>query len=233
MLGSRAHRSTGQGSEMAFAIDAEQKAIRDRVDFRIVALPAFDPDLGTSIRDSVLDARLDELTTYFTVFSFIASRNEVIRVPSIEAALASGTKDFCLIQNAGHLFFGHTDLAVDLRAAMEKCSYVMGSVRDRGGYFYLDDQCLLINRRAWEALGRPAFGVPHHGTREVAVPSLSAAGQKRCARSRTFAPGRTLRHRPVRLWLESDQRWPLGRPSGAHMAGFGEPLARRLCRVSQ
>ena len=62
---------------MAFSIDAAQKAIRDRVDFRVLRLPAFHPDLGTSIRDSALDARLEELTTYFTVFAFIVPRTEI------------------------------------------------------------------------------------------------------------------------------------------------------------
>ena len=158
---------------MAFSIDAAQKAIRDRVDFRVLRLPAFHPELGTSIRDPDLDDRLEELTTYFTVFAFIVPRTEILRVPSIEAALASGTKDFCLIQNAGHLFFGQTDFALDMAAALEACAFLMGRIHDRGGYFYLDEQCLLVDRRAWEKLGRPSFGTPQSDRQDVAIPDFA------------------------------------------------------------
>ncbi len=72
---------------MAFSIDAAQKAIRDRVDFRVLRLPAFHPDLGTSIRDPDLDDRLEELTTYFTVFAFIVPRWKPTSPASVSESL--------------------------------------------------------------------------------------------------------------------------------------------------
>ncbi|TAL04481.1 MAG: hypothetical protein EPO08_01210 [Rhodospirillaceae bacterium] len=155
---------------MAFSLDADQAAVRSRVDFYVVKLPVFDPQLGTSLRDTALDIRLEELTTYFTVFSFNTPRNQILLAPSVDDALAAGDKDFCLIQNAGHIFYGHGGLAADLLKVLDQCQFLTGRVVDRGGYFYLHDQCFLVNRHAWKAAGRPAFGVPHVGTRSVAVP---------------------------------------------------------------
>lgn len=210
---------------MAFTLDSDQKAIRDRIDFCVVALPVFDPHLGISIRDAVLDERLAELTTYFTVFSFTVPRTEIAWARSVDAALAAGTKDYCLIQNAGHLFFGHTDLARDLHAAMEACEFLTGRIHDRGGYFYLDDQCLLINRRAWERLGRPVFGVPQASTQTVSVPVYAPHGGRLgdlapsslgelsiTARFgygwRAISASLTARHN-VRQWPETLQPWHL------------------------
>jgi len=145
---------------MAFAIDAGQRMVRERVDFRVARLPVFDPALGTSVRDPALDARLEELTIYFTVFSFIVPRTAVAVVASIDEALASGSKDFCLVQNAGHIFYGHGGLAADLLEALDGCEFLTGRLAEGGGYFYFSEQCILVNRRCWEKLGRPHFGVP-------------------------------------------------------------------------
>jgi len=158
---------------MAFSLDADQAAVRRRVDFCIVKLPVFDPSLGTSLRDDALDVRLEELTTYFTVFSFNTPRHHIFLARSVDEALTASDKDYCLIQNAGHIFYGHGGLASDMLKVLDDCQFVTGRILDRGGYFYVDEQCVLVNRRAWETAGRPSFGVPHQGARTVAVPAFA------------------------------------------------------------
>jgi hypothetical protein len=93
--------------------------------------------------------------------------------PSLDAALVKGTKDFCLIQNCGHTFYGGDALSADLNAALDECEFLTGHIMDRGGYFYMHDQCLLVNRRAWERLGKPSLGTPVKKRTAVACPDRS------------------------------------------------------------
>lgn len=147
---------------MVFYDDAgAQKFIRARTDFALINLPTAN-QLGR--RPLELDMRLAELTSFFSVFSFHMPLAALASAASIDAALAAGTKDFCLIQNAGHVFYGYDRLSFALQEALETCRLVTGNLRGDGP---LDPNCLLINRRAWEALGRPSFPITAGG---IALP---------------------------------------------------------------
>ncbi len=144
---------------MVFYYDGgAQRSVRNHMDFAVVNLPAFDAHSGIGQNVAALDLRLGELTTFFTVFSFNVAARDIALVQSVDSALAAGTKDFCLIQNCGHMFYGYDQLSFDMKAAMEACEFLTGHIMDRGGYFYLHDQCMLVNRRAWEKLDKPKFG---------------------------------------------------------------------------
>jgi hypothetical protein len=159
---------------MVFYYDGgAQKSVRDHLDFVVVNLPAFDAHSGVGRNVLELDIRLAELTTFFTVFSFNVTISEVGFAPSVDAALAAGTKDFCLIQNCGHIFYGYDQLSFDMKTAMEECEFLTGHIMDRGNYFYLHDQCMLVNRRAWEKLGKPAFGGLEVGKKRLPMPYRS------------------------------------------------------------
>ncbi len=159
---------------MVFYVDGGmQKSVRDRVDFALVNLPTFDAHSGTAKNVHDIDVRMAELTSFFSVFSFNLPIQDITFAENLGAALAAGTKDFCLIQNCGHIFYGYDQLSVDMNAALDQCEFMMGHIMDRGGYFYMHDQCLLVNRRAWEKLGRPKFGGPQQGQKELALPSRS------------------------------------------------------------
>ena len=160
---------------MVFYVDGgKQKTVRERADLVLVNLPAFDAHSGVAKNVHDIDLRMAELTSFFTVFSFNVPIQDITFAPNLGAALASGTKDFCLIQNCGHIFYGYDQLSRDMNDALDQCEFMMGHIMDRGGYFYMHDQCLLVNRRAWEKLGKPKFGVPQQGTKEMALPSRSA-----------------------------------------------------------
>ena len=94
--------------------------------------------------------------------------------------MAAGTRDFCLIQNCGHMFYGYDQLSFDMKGAMEECEFLMGHIIDRGGYFYLHDQCMLVNRRAWERLGKPTFGGVEKAKKTLPMPyrSIDNVGNK-------------------------------------------------------
>lgn len=143
-----------------------QKAIRARTDFALVNLPSVNQ---AGRRPMELDMRLAELTSFFSVFSFHMPLAALASAASIDAALAAGTKDFCLIQNAGHVFYGYDRLSFAMQDALEACRLVTGNVRSDGA---LDPNCLLVNRRAWEGLGRPSFAAAAAG---VTVPPRQAA----------------------------------------------------------
>ena len=128
---------------------------------------------GVAIPNISLDARLAELTTFFSVFSFNLPMAEMSFAASLDAALAKGTKDFCLIQNCGHTFYGGDELSVEFNAALDECTFMTGHIMDRAGYFYMHDQCLLVNCRAWERLGKPRFGTPVKASETVALPQRS------------------------------------------------------------
>ncbi len=143
---------------MVFYDDAgAQKSIRARTDFALINLAAVN-QVGR--RPLELDMRLAELTSFFSVFSFHMPLAALAAAPSIDAALAAGTKDFCLIQNAGHVFYGYDQLSFALQEALDACRLVTGNVQGDGT---LDPNYLLINRRAWEALGRPSFAATPAG----------------------------------------------------------------------
>ncbi len=159
---------------MVFYVDAGlQKTVRNHVDFVLVNLPTFDANAGVAHNIPDLDVRLAELTSFFTVFSFNVAIQEIAFAQSLDAALAAGTKDFCLIQNCGHIFYGYDQLSFDIKAALDACEFMTGHIMDRGGYFYMHDQCLLVNRRAWERLGKPRFGMPEIGQKNVTLPYRS------------------------------------------------------------
>ena len=160
---------------MVFYVDGgKQKTVRERTDFALVNLPTFDAHSGLAKNVHDIDVRMAELTSFFTVFSLNVPIQDIVFAQNLGAALAAGTKDFCLIQNCGHIFYGYDQLSRDLNDALDQCEYMMGHIMDRGGYFYMHDQCLLVNRRAWEKLGKPKFGVPQQGTKELVIPKRSA-----------------------------------------------------------
>lgn len=159
---------------MVFYLDAgRQKAIRDKVDFFVTGLPTFDAHVGLARIDLTLNLRLAELTHFFTVFSFNVALDKIRFAADWDAALAAAEKDFVLIQNCGHFFYGYDQLSGDLAGALNDCEFMMGHIMDRGGYFYMHDQCVLVNRRAWENLGRPSLGAPVAAEHEVALPYRS------------------------------------------------------------
>jgi len=151
-----------------------KRLLRERVDFVLVNVPPFDAIAGhTPFPD--LDLRLAELTACFTMAAFDLQLQELSFADSHDTALARGNRDFCLIQKFGHIFQGPDDVATALLQATDTCAFLMGHIMERGGYYYLHDQCVLVNRRAWERLGRPAFGKPADGRKTVAVPRRSTA----------------------------------------------------------
>src|SRR5437868_8251286 len=95
--------------------------------------------------------RLAELTAFFSVFSFHMPLKNLKRAASIDAALAAGTKDYCLIQDMGHVFYGYDAFSHAMNQALEACALATGFAED--GRL---TRCLLVNRRAWEAAGRPS-----------------------------------------------------------------------------
>src|SRR4051812_34136575 len=136
---------------MVFYVDGGlQRTVRNHVDFVLVNLPTFDANSGLATNVLDLDVRLAELTSFFTVFSFNVPIQEIVFAQSLDAALEAGTKDFCLIQNCGHLFYGYDKLSFDMKEALDQCEFMTGHIMDRGGYFYMHDQCLLVNRRTWQ-----------------------------------------------------------------------------------
>lgn len=137
-----------------------QGEIREHLDHVIVNTPTFEPGAVFPEQVSALDYRLGELTSYFTHFSFRIAPGSVITADSIDDALQKSTKDFCLIQNYGHLFYGAGLLSEAIKEEMNNCQFLTGHIMEKGGYYYLHNQCILVNRRAWEALGRPIFGTP-------------------------------------------------------------------------
>ncbi len=153
---------------MVFYNDAGlQRTVRNHVDFYLVNLPGFDPVSGVSRRGMELDIRLAELTSFFSVFSFHMPLAELNMAASVDAALAAGTKDFCLIQTYGHIFHGYDQLSYAMKEALDRCAFVTGQVMTDEPYPYLHDGCVLVNRRAWEKLGRPAYGTPSAGDKTL------------------------------------------------------------------
>ena len=139
---------------MVFYDDAgAQKTIRACADFALI-------NVAARRRPLELDLRLSELTSFYSVFSFHMPLATLANAAGVDAALAAGTKDFCLIQNAGHVFYGYDPLSFAVRAAMDECDFVTGNPRADGT---LDPNCLLINRRAWEKHGRPGFALANGG----------------------------------------------------------------------
>ncbi len=149
--------------------------IRARVDFVLVNVPSFDAASGDRPIPA-LDTRLAELSAEFLMQTFGLSFGELRFAGSHDAALAMGTKDFCVIQKIGHMFSGPPErVAAALAGDLASCAFLTGHIMERGGYCYFHDQCVLVNRRAWERLGRPAFGTPASGEHRAAVPKRSAA----------------------------------------------------------
>jgi hypothetical protein len=140
----------------------------------MVNVPAFDAAAGDKPLPA-LDLRLAELTATFASQTFGFPLAELAFAESYDAALAGGAKDFCLIQKVGHLFHGPSDaVAAALLAELNGCAFLTGHIMERGGYYYFHDQCVLVNRRAWEKMGRPAYGTPAQGPQRAAVPRRSA-----------------------------------------------------------
>ena len=121
---------------MVFYVDqGAQKSLRARTDFFLANVPTFDATAGVARPNIAVDTRLAEITTFFTVFSFNLPQADFRFAPSWDDALARSTKDFVLIQNAGHIFYGGDDLSHALNAALDACELASGHIMDRGGYF--------------------------------------------------------------------------------------------------
>jgi len=144
-----------------------QRTVRNHIDFYLVNLPGFDPETGTSRRGMELDIRLAELTSFYSVFSFHMPLVDLHLAASVDAALAAGTKDFCLIQTYGHVFHGYDQLSYAMKDAMDRCGFITGRLMADGPAAYLQDGCILVNRHAWEKLGRPAYGTPASGDKTL------------------------------------------------------------------
>lgn len=194
---------------MVFYNDAGlQRTVRSHVDFYLVNLPGFDPETGVSRRGMELDIRLAELTSFFSVFSFHMPLAELNIAASVDAALATGTKDFCLIQTYGHIFHGYDQLSYAMKDALDRCAFLTGEVMTDGPYPSLHDGCVLINRRAWERLERPAFGTPTTGDK-----TLVGADSKPTAVSGRFGHGWSALAAsyaagiPVQAWPETMSRF--------------------------
>ncbi len=113
-----------------------QRTVRNNVDFYLVNLPGFDPESGPSRRVMELDIRLAELTSFYSVFSFHMPLLELNLAASVDAALAAGTKDFCLVQTYGHLFHGYDQLSFAMKEALDGCTFMTGRLMDDGPYPY-------------------------------------------------------------------------------------------------
>ena len=151
-----------------------RRQLQARLDVVLVNVPAFDAASG-HLPLRALDLRLAELTALFTMRTFGLQLGDIQFAANHDAALASGARDFCLIQKIGHIFHGPADdVASALLAELDACPFLTGHIMERGGYYYLHDQCVLVNRRAWQELGRPAFGTPTAGPQRAAVPRRSA-----------------------------------------------------------
>ena len=194
---------------MVFYNDAGlQRTIRNHVDFYLVNLPGFDPVTGTSRRGMELDIRLAELTSFFSVFSFHMPLAELTMTASVDAALAAGTKDFCLIQTHGHIFHGYDHLSYAMKEALDRCAFVTGDVRTDGPYPYLHDGCVLINRRAWEKLGRPAYGTPAAGDKILAeADGNPAAATGRFGHGWNAVAASRAAGMPIQAWPDAMQRF--------------------------
>ncbi|TAL02722.1 MAG: hypothetical protein EPO08_06215 [Rhodospirillaceae bacterium] len=204
---------------VVFFHGGQQEYLRTHVDFFLVNVPTYRPGREPRPRVMALDRRLAELTCYFTFFSYQLPLRHMRFAASLDGALAASTKDYCLIQNAGHIFYGQDQLSIDLKAELERCAFLTGTVVHDSAYHALNPSCILVNRRAWEQLGRPAFGAPHRGREAVALPQsgstpthLDPAGQQSAvethfgygwnAISASLAAGL-----PVAAWPDQMRRW--------------------------
>jgi hypothetical protein len=142
------------GVSLVFYDDAgAQKTLRARADFALL-------NMAERRRPLDLDLRLAELTSFYAVFSFHMPLTTLANAATVDAALAAGAKDFCLIQNAGHVFYGYDALSFAVSEAMDTCRFVTATARADGT---LDPNRILINRRAWEVRGRPRFDTAQGG----------------------------------------------------------------------
>jgi hypothetical protein len=173
---------------VVFSGGGAQEYLRNHIDFFLINVPTYRPGRELRTRLPALDQRLAELTCYFTFFSCQLPLRHMRYVQSLDAAIAATTKDYCLIQNAGHMFYGQDQLSHDLKAAAEGCTFMTGTIIEGT----LGPNCILVNRRAWEKAGRPAFGSPQEGRAGYgwnAVAAGSAAGT------------------PVAPWTDDMRRW--------------------------
>jgi hypothetical protein len=197
-----------------YADHGVQRTVRARTDFCLVNVPMFDANQGTAIQNLTLDRRLAELTCFFTVFSFNVPLADIMFAHTMDEALAKGTKDYLLIQNCGHIFYGGDELAAALNDSLDACEFLMGHIMDRGGYFYLHDECLLINRRAWERLGKPSLGLPTKDRKTLSLPERSPDNVHD-----NYTP----------LWLKpTGQTFTIEAPLGYVWNGISESLAHGL-----
>jgi hypothetical protein len=141
---------------VVFSGGGAQDYLRAHIDFFLVNVPTYHPGREARVRVPALDQRLAELTCYFTFFSCQLPLKHMRYAPTLDAALAAMAKDYALIQNSGHMLYGQDQLSHDLKAAAEACTFMTGTFVDGT----LSPNCVLVNRRAWEKAGRPAFGAP-------------------------------------------------------------------------
>jgi len=191
-------------SWFVFSGGGAQDYLRNHIDFFLVNVPTYRPGREMRARLPALDRRLAELTCYFTFFSCQLPLRHMRFAPSLDAAIIATTKDYCLIQNAGHLFYGQDQLTHDLKAATERCTFMTGTLIEGT----LSPNCILVNRRAWEKAGRPAFGAPQDGRTGYGWNAMAAGD----------AAGT-----PVAAWTDDMRRWTrdydlyAGRPADAVM----------------
>lgn len=133
-------------------------------------------------------------------------RHAIIEGPTVDAVLeeaAGRGHRHCLIQAPGILIReswrgdegGARDFLSELAGFVEKHDFLaVGRIEsERGGWYGLDERCLLVDLQRYRALGRPRFGEPQDAVREL--PDPDAAGDERGLRSLT-PTGRVVRDRP-------------------------------------
>src|SRR5690348_2545843 len=113
---------------VVFSGGGAQDYLRTHIDFFLVTVPTHRPGREARLRVPALDRRLAELTCYFTFFSCQLPLRHMRYAQSIDAALIAATKDYCLVQNAGHMLYGQDQLTHDLKAAVEACTFMTGTV---------------------------------------------------------------------------------------------------------
>ena len=138
--------------------------------------------------------RLAELTAFYSVFSFHMPLKALKRAASIDAALAAGEKDFCLIQDMGHVFYGYDQLSFAMQGAIEACEvcgpeYLLARAvddRETGVGFdqFLDDLARAVGTQVVDD-DDCKFGIrlPHSLHEPLDVLALVVGGEDENARS--------------------------------------------------
>lgn len=138
-------------------------------------------------------------------------RDGIVAGPCVDAVLGEAARRgprYCLIQAPGILIReswrgdedGHRDFLSELGDWIGKHEFLaVGRIESQpGGWYGLDDRCLLVDLERYRALGCPGFGDPEGAARELPDPDVA----EDVAGLRSLTPtGRAARRRPgLRGW---------------------------------